>query len=214
MYFHKHFPAARFRSASDVVGAFGPMTLTQAQGSSATRLDASAINQFWREAGPSLWFAKDAGFDSRFRERFLPAHEAAAMGFLDEWQETAEGALALCILLDQFPRNAFRGTARMYACDETARRQADLAICAGHDLKVEKDLSLFFYLPFAHSEALIDQERAVALVERLGEPNTSRAKHHRDIILRFGRFPHRNPILGRKMQPEEQRYLDDGGYEG
>lgn len=176
--------------------------------------EAAAVVAFWREAGPSMWFAKDAVFDRRFRERFLAAHEAAATGALSHWRKTPQGALALVILLDQFPRNAFRGTARMYATDDIARHIADEAIRNGFDLRVEKRLSLFLYLPYAHSENRADQERSVALVERLGEPDLSHARHHRDIVQRFGRFPHRNPILGREMRPEEQRFLDEGGFAG
>ena len=177
--------------------------------------DASrAVVEFWREAGPKLWFAKDAAFDRRFRDRFLPLYEAAAQGELNEWSATAEGALALVLLLDQFPRNAFRGTPRMYATDILARQLADAAIEAGLDHAVEPQLSLFFYLPFGHSENLADQERSVALARRLGQPNLSHAERHRDIVRRFGRFPHRNPILGRAMTEAEQRYLDEGGYAG
>lgn len=102
----------------------------------------------------------------------------------------------------------------MYATDGQARRVADAAVNAGHDRVVDHELARFFYLPFAHSEDLADQERAVVLVRRLGEPDLSRAVHHRDIIRRFGRFPHRNPILGRTMTPQEQHYLDNGGYKG
>ena len=184
---------------------------------SSTRIpiaEAAAVTAFWREAGPKLWFAKDDAFDRRFRERFLPAYEAAARGELAEWTATADGALALLVLLDQFPRNAFRGTPRMYATDAMARQIADAAITAGHDRASEAELSLFFYLPFGHSETLTDQERSVELARRLGQPNLSHAERHRDIIWRFGRFPHRNPILGRTMRPEEQRFLDEGGYAG
>lgn len=169
---------------------------------------------FWREAGPGLWFAKDPEFDARFRDRFLAAHAAAVRGDCVGWMTTPEGALGLVLLLDQFPRNAFRGTPRMYATDAPARAAAERAVDAGHDQGVAPALRLFFYLPFAHSEALADQDRAVALVAPLGEPNLTHAEHHRDIIRRFGRFPHRNPILGRAMRPEEQRYLDEGGYAG
>lgn len=169
---------------------------------------------FWREAGPGLWFAKDLDFDARFHDRFLAAHEAAARSDLAPWMATPEDALGLVLLLDQFPRNAFRGTPRMYTTDALARAAAAEAVAAGHDQGVEAALRVFFYLPFAHSEALVDQDRAVALVTHLGEPNLTHAEHHRDIIRRFGRFPHRNPILGRVMQPEEQRYLDEGGYAG
>jgi uncharacterized protein (DUF924 family) len=185
-----------------------------AQGPSLPLSEASAVVGFWREAGPSLWFAKDPAFDRRFRERFATHYEAAARGALDGWLATPEGALALCVLLDQYPRNSFRGTPRMYATDEKARRIADAAIRAGHDLRVEPALSLFIYLPFGHSENLADQERSVALSQRLGQPSIQHAEGHRDIVRRFGRFPHRNPILGRRMKPEEQRFLDEGGFKG
>jgi len=176
--------------------------------------EAAAIVEFWREAGPGLWFAKDDAFDRRFRGRFLPAYEAAARGELAAWLATADGALALVLLLDQFPRNAFRGTPRMYATDALAREVTAAAIDAGHDRAVEAQMQLFFYLPFGHSEDLADQERSVALSRRLGQPNLSHAERHRDIVRRFGRFPHRNPILGRPMKPEEQQFLDNGGYAG
>lgn len=176
--------------------------------------EASVVVAFWREAGLGLWFAKDADFDRRFRERFVWLYEAAARGELDGWAHTAEGAMALVILLDQYPRNSFRGTPRMYATDALARRIADAALAAGHDQAFEPALRLFLYLPFGHSEDPADQDRAVALVEALGEPSLSHARRHRDIIRRFGRFPHRNPILGRTMSEEEQRYLDNGGFKG
>ena len=176
--------------------------------------EARAVVEFWREAGPSLWFAKDDTFDKRFRHRFLAAHEAAARGELAGWARSADSTLALVILLDQFPRNAFRGTARMYATDGHARLVADAAINAGHDQVYDFGLAKFFYLPFAHSEDFADQERSVALVRRLGEPDLSHAQRHREIVRRFGRFPHRNPILGRTMTPEEQHYLETGGYKG
>jgi uncharacterized protein (DUF924 family) len=176
--------------------------------------EASAVVAFWKEAGPRIWFAKDPEFDRRFRERFADLHEAAAAGKLAGWLGTPTGALALCVLLDQYPRNAFRGTPRMYATDELARQVADAAIRAGHDRAVETELSLFLYLPFGHSENLADQERSVELAKRLGQPGLSHAERHRDIIRRFGRFPHRNPILGRTMKPEEQLFLDQGGFAG
>jgi uncharacterized protein (DUF924 family) len=176
--------------------------------------EASAVVSFWREAGPSLWFAKDPAFDQRFRERFLSLHEAAMRGELMPWMRSEQGALALMILLDQFPRNAFRGTPRMYASDGLARVLADAAIRAGHDQRIEPDLRLFMYLPFGHSELLADQQRSLELTRSLGEPNSSHAQRHHDIVKRFGRFPHRNSILGRTMRPEEQRFLDEGGYSG
>jgi uncharacterized protein (DUF924 family) len=180
----------------------------------AINTEAAAIIDFWRAAGPSKWFAKDPEFDRRFRERFLPLHELAARSELSSWMETPGGSLALLILLDQFPRNAFRGTPRMYATDELALRFASEAIEAGQDLRVPTDLQLFMYLPFAHSEKLADQERSVSFGALLREPNLSHAKGHYEIIRRFGRFPHRNPILNRAMKPEEQRFLDEGGFAG
>ena len=175
---------------------------------------AAAVVAFWRQAGPSTWFAKDADFDRRFREAFLGAHEDAARGDLDDWLATSDGSLALVLLLDQFPRNAFRGTPRMYASDTAARRIAAAAIAAGHDQRVMPDLRIFFYLPFGHSEELADQERSVALCRPLGPPDSAHSERHRDIVRRFGRFPHRNPILGRIMTQDEQIFLDQGGYAG
>ena len=112
-----------------------------------------------------------AAFDARFRQRFLALHEKAAHGDLEHWTGTAGGALALLLLLDQFPRNAFRGTARMYATDAKARAIADLAIERGFDQSFAEDLRLFFYLPFAHSERLADQDRSVELNSRMAEPD-------------------------------------------
>jgi len=169
---------------------------------------------FWRDAGKSRWFAKDPVFDRHFREAFLELHEAAARRELDDWQASAEGALGLLLLLDQFPRNAFRGTPRMYATDVLARKVADGAIHVGHDLAIEPALRLFMYLPFGHSEDLADQERALHLCRGLGERDIANAQRHRDIVLRFGRFPHRNAILGRTPRAEELRYLAIGGYAG
>lgn len=169
---------------------------------------------FWREAGPSRWFAKDAAFDVRFRERFQAAHDAAVRGALEAWEADATGALALILLLDQFPRNCFRGTPRVYASDALARAAADRAIAAGHDQQVEPALRLFFYLPFAHSEDLADQERSVQLQTPLGADTLAHALGHREIVRRFGRFPHRNAILGRETTPQEQAFLDAGGFAG
>ena len=178
--------------------------------------EAREVVAFWEGAGPALWFAKDAEFDRRFRERFLPLHEAAARGELDGWNATPSGALALMILLDQFPRNAFRGTPRMYATDAAARTLADLAIAAGHDRFVAAEMQAFFYLPFGHSEDLADQERCVALMRALeAYPETKGltewAEKHRVIIARFGRFPHRNAALGRASTPEEIEFLKQPG---
>lgn len=170
------------------------------------------VVDFWRSAGPSRWFSKDDAFDRTFRDRFLASHEEAASGRLDAWGDDPTGALALMILLDQFPRNAFRGTPRMYATDPLARRHADRAIALGHDEHVDESLRLFFYLPFSHSEDLADHDRSVRLHERIGY--TSNALRHREIVRRFGRFPHRNAILGRVTTDEERSFLDAGGFGG
>lgn len=172
------------------------------------------VVSFWREAGPSRWFRKDAAFDTQFRDRFLAAHEAAARGDLDSWGNDAEGALALLILLDQFPRNAFRGGARMFATDAKARSVADAALKKGFDEATEKPLRNFFYLPFMHSESLADQDRAAALTAPLDAESHKFAHIHRDIIEKFGRFPHRNAVLGRETTPQEQAFLDSGGFAG
>lgn len=169
---------------------------------------------FWRDAGPSRWFRKDVAFDEQFRSRFFTAHEAAQRGELDDWAADAQGALALLILLDQFPRNAFRGTPRMFESDAKARDIARRAVGAGFDAQVEPDLRNFIYLPFMHSEQLTDQDRAVELARGLGDEPLRYAILHRDIIEKFGRFPHRNDMLGRTTTPEEQRFLDDGGFAG
>jgi uncharacterized protein (DUF924 family) len=179
-----------------------------------TNAAAEEVVEFWRNAGPSMWFAKDPQFDRSFRERFLQLYEKAAQGELQEWSKDPRSTLALLILLDQFPRNSFRGTPRMYATDELARKEAETAIALGHDQAVPKELRLFFYLPFAHSENLADQERSVELARGLSQNDVAHAEHHRDIVKRFGRFPHRNAILGRVSTPQEEAYLNNGGYRG
>ncbi len=175
---------------------------------------ASDVVAFWRDAGPDRWFTKDDAFDRRFHTQGLALYEAAARGGLAPWAARPEGALALVLLLDQFPRNSFRGTARMFATDALARTVAAAAIEAGHDRAVHPDLRVFFYLPFEHSEELADQDRSVALAAPLNADYRAYAELHRDIIRRFGRFPHRNAILGRATTAEEQRFLDDGGFAG
>ena len=169
---------------------------------------------FWREAGPTRWFRKDDAFDAQFRDRFGRAHEAAMRGELDGWAQDAPGSLALLVLLDQLPRNAFRGTPRMFESDAQALEVARQALAQGFDLEVEPDLRNFFYLPFMHSERLDDQDRAVELTRNLGDDPLRYAVMHRDIIFKFGRFPHRNAVLGRSTTPDEKKFLDDGGFAG
>lgn len=169
---------------------------------------------FWLEAGPAQWFSKSASFDAAFRSRFEAAHMAAAARKLDAWLDVADGALALMVLLDQFPRNAYRDTAHMFATDPLALHFAERAIAAGHDLGVEKSLRQFFYLPFEHAESLAAQNRCVALMEPLGQESLHWAVLHRDIIKRFGRFPHRNAALGRQTSQAEREFLESGGFAG
>jgi uncharacterized protein (DUF924 family) len=174
-----------------------------------------AVLAFWREAGPKKWYAKDAAFDDDIRARFFATYEAAAAGRLSAWEENPDGALALIITLDQFPRNMFRGDARTYAADPLARAVADGAIARGFDKKFALPERTFFYLPFEHSENLADQERGVDLNRATGDADALKwADLHADIIRRFGRFPHRNAMLGRETTPEEQAFLDGGGFAG
>ncbi|MGJ7613659.1 MULTISPECIES: DUF924 family protein [unclassified Variovorax] len=172
------------------------------------------VVDFWRQAGPERWFAKNAAFDAEFIARFAQAHQAAARGELDAWQADAEGVLALLVLLDQFPRNAWRNNPHMLATDGKALAVAKKAVDAGFDRTLDPALRPFFYLPFMHSETLAEQERSVELNAAL-DANTQRfAVLHRDIVARFGRFPHRNKLLGREATAEEQQYLDHGGFAG
>ena len=178
------------------------------------------ILDFWLGAGPKAWFARNDAFDAEIRETFEADHFAAARGEFDDLAaEVADGALALLLLLDQVPRNLWRGTAHAFATDALARRVARGAVARGHDRAAAQELRPFFYLPFEHSEDLADQARGVTLCEAMeretGDPSWIKwARIHRDIIARFGRFPHRNRCLGRETSPEEQAFLDQGGFGG
>jgi uncharacterized protein (DUF924 family) len=175
----------------------------------------AAVLAFWREAGPDRWFAKSAAFDEEISARFLPTYEAAAARALGDWEGEPESALALLLVLDQFPRNMFRNDARAFAADPLAREVADRALARGFDRVVAPDLRTFFYLPFEHSEHPADQERSVALFRATGDAGLLKwAELHADIIRRFGRFPHRNAVLGRISTPQEQAFLDAGGFAG
>jgi uncharacterized protein (DUF924 family) len=177
--------------------------------------EAATVVDFWRRAGEQgHWFDKDAAFDRAFREHFIQLHFSAARRELDDWAGTAEGMLALLILLDQFPRNAFRGTAHMFATDSLARAFARRAQAAGQMQAVGPALRLFFCLPFAHSEMLADQDLSVELNAQLGPEARQHAEGHRDIVRRFGRFPHRNAMLGRETTPDEAAFLRGGGFAG
>jgi uncharacterized protein (DUF924 family) len=173
------------------------------------------ILHFWREAGPKKWFSHSPAFDEAIRLKFEPVHHAAARGEYDRWAETAEGALALLILLDQFPRNLFRKSAHSYATDGKARALARAAVARGFHRQVDPPLRQFFVLPYEHSEDLADHDEARRLADELADPDLQKwVGIHRDIVARFGRFPHRNGALGRETTPAEQEFLDEGGFSG
>ena len=175
---------------------------------------AAEIVRFWRDAGPKFWFVKDEMFDGRCRG-FETEHHAAARRELAHWETEAEGALALLILLDQIPRNIFRNSPHAFATDPQAQAIALRALDHQFDAATDTSMRQFFYLPLEHAEDLDMQTRCVRLFESLGDANFTRyAILHRDIIERFGRFPHRNAILGRKSTPEELQFLAEGGFAG
>lgn len=174
-----------------------------------------AVLEFWRAAGRERWFNKDPDFDTAIRTRFHTTWRAAGAFRLDDWEMAADSALALVIVLDQFPRNMFRGRAEAYSTDAHALAVAERAIARGHDARVDAALRNFFYLPHMHAEDLRVQARCVALFRAAGlEEGTRYALVHEDVIRRFGRFPHRNPALGRTTTAEEQAFLDAGGFAG
>jgi uncharacterized protein (DUF924 family) len=176
---------------------------------------AKDVVAFWHEAGYEKWFTGDDAFDTQLVERFSEAHHAAARREYEGWMDSAEGALALMVLLDQFPRNAFRGSAHSYAADGLARHYAGRAIASGYDRQGDPALRVFFYMPFEHSESLQDQQRSLDLFGAVGDDNYLKyAQLHYHIIERFGRFPHRNRALGRESTQEELDYLANGGFSG
>lgn len=158
------------------------------------------------------WFVKDPEFDAEIQAKFGEDFEVAAKGGHDLIAQSATGALALIIMLDQFPRNLFRGSARSFATDSKALTLARLALAAGHDRELNGVQRCFVYLPFEHSEDLADQNESVRLFEALGDPEfLDFAIQHRDIIAHFGRFPHRNAILGRDSTAAEKAFLEQPG---
>ncbi|MFC5566419.1 DUF924 family protein [Rubellimicrobium aerolatum] len=173
------------------------------------------LDVWLREVGPDGWYRADDALDQRLRDRFLPLWEAAMQGRLGLWLVTPHDALAYVILLDQFPRNMFRGDARAFASDPHARAAAKTAIARDWDLRIPPPERQFLYLPLEHSESLIDQDRAVRLFKaRLPDAPDQllHARAHRDQIRRFGRFPTRNEVLRRESTPAERAFLAEGGY--
>ncbi|MBO0346744.1 DUF924 domain-containing protein [Roseibium sp. CAU 1637] len=171
------------------------------------------VIDFWWAAGAPKWFARDDAFDAEIRTRFSEVMKLASEGKLSDWEATPHGTLALIILLDQFPRNVYRGDAKAFASDPDALRLARHACDNRFDIVFPKEVRAFFYLPFEHAEDMAAQDMSVDLCRRLGIQNYYHyALLHMDVIRRFGRFPHRNQVLGRDTTPEEAAYLKDGGF--
>ncbi len=176
---------------------------------------ATRVIKFWSDAGPKFWFAKDDEFDRQMKVQFGRLHAQAAKGELEGWANDPASALALILILDQFSRNLYRDDARAFAQDAAALKIAGESLDKGFDHQVDTKLQQFFYMPFMHSESIDDQKRCVELFKaKGGEDSIKYAVIHRDIIARFSRFPHRNKVLGRTTSPEEQAFLDDGGFSG
>jgi len=168
---------------------------------------AAEVLGFWFEEHARDWFVKNPDFDRAIRNRFLALHEAAAAGHLAHWADDARSCLALVIVLDQFPRNMFRGEARAFAADASARAAARVILQRGWDQAMQQPEQLFAYLPFEHSESLADQDLSVELMKDFDAEQLRYALRHREIIERFGRFPHRNGILGRESTAAEIEFL-------
>lgn len=177
--------------------------------------DATGILKFWFDDTPAeRRFNSTPEFDALIKTRYLTTWEAARDFQCEAWAQTATGALALVIVLDQFPLNMFRGDTVAFSTEATARYIAARAIAMGFDADMDNDQRLFLYMPFQHSELMTGQDRALALFEKAGM-DTTWVRHHRDIIARFGRFPHRNAVLGRASTPAEQEWLaSDDAFSG
>ena len=179
----------------------------------ATPAEAQSVLDFWfAESTPEQWFKKDDGFDAAVRERFAALYEKAAAGNLDSWRDTPNGCLALVIVLDQFPRNLFRGDKRSFGSDAAARAVLQHALDNGFDDGLSFREKQFLYMPLQHSEDAADQAQSLALFAALGDEDVLEfAVAHKHIIDRFGRFPHRNEVLGRDTTPEEAAFLKEPG---
>jgi uncharacterized protein (DUF924 family) len=174
----------------------------------ASRID--EVISFWF-ADPARWWRKDPSFDEEIRARFAALHAALERDELEDWKRTPRGTLAYVIVLDQFSRNMFRDTPRMFASDARARAAVHEAIARCDDVALSSVERGFLYMPLMHSEKLAEQEQSVALYGALDTGQLSFARQHRDIVERFGRFPHRNAILGRASTPEELAFLEQPG---
>lgn len=179
------------------------------------RIEPKDVLDFWFTAGEEKWFEKSDDFDAEIIEQFKAHHEAARDGAYDDWTDSANGCLALIILLDQFARNMYRGSAEAFAADAKALGLAKTTVEKGFDMELPQNVRMWIYMPYEHSEVMADQERCVELMERSQLDDVIEWAHqHADIIRRFGRFPHRNAVLGRDSTPEEVAFLEDGGFAG
>jgi uncharacterized protein (DUF924 family) len=179
------------------------------------KADPDEVVSFWLAQSDKVWFTADPAFDAEVRSRFAGLVEWAKAGRLDDWAQSPEGALALVILLDQMTRNIYRDIPEMFAADGRALAVAKQAIAQGFDEDLPKHKRRWLYMPFMHSEDLADQERSIELFTRSDiSDSIPFAVDHADIIRRFGRFPHRNVILGRRTTPEEAAFLAEGGFSG
>ncbi|MBL4589228.1 MAG: DUF924 domain-containing protein [Alphaproteobacteria bacterium] len=172
------------------------------------------LNFWFEESQPQQWFQKNPAFDELIRSRFLEVYEIARQGALNDWKNDGDGVLSLCILLDQFPRNMFRGSAQSFATDAQALLIAKYALSKGLDQVVSPAKRRFVYLPFEHSEHLQDQRKSVELFETMKATDPlghEYALRHLEIVEKYGRFPHRNNILGRENTPEEEIYMSQVG---
>jgi len=174
-------------------------------------MNPTQVLDFWFKRDRKHWFEKNPAFDEEIRRRFLSLYELGAAGKLADWKQAPADCLALVILLDQFPRNMFRNSAQAFAADPLAREAVQAILKNGWDKAMSPDERMFAYLPFEHSESLADQERCCELMKPLGEELYRYAVRHREIIERFGRFPHRNAALGRDRTPEEIEFLQQPG---
>ena len=174
-------------------------------------MNASEVIQFWFvEHGPEDWFKKSDTFDEKIRERFLSTYRSALLGELHAWRQSADGRLAEILVLDQFSRNIFRGSAQAFAGDPLALCLAQWAVDVGADQQLDKSRRPFLYMPYMHSESAKVHDVALALFEPFPK-NFEFEKKHKVIIDRFGRYPHRNDILGRQSTPEEVAFLQTPG---
>jgi uncharacterized protein (DUF924 family) len=174
------------------------------------------VRDFWFGSDRKAWFEKNPAFDEEIRRRFFSLYELAAAERLEDWQKNPADCLALVLVLDQFPRNMFRGSAKAFAADHLARATARVILDNGWDKAMTPDERMFAYLPFEHSESLADQESCLALMQEISLfPEMADlpkwAEAHLVIVRRFGRFPHRNAALGRASTPEEIEFLKQPG---